>query len=173
MPHAGQRRGQGRALRRLPGRAPGDRHVVAPDLHRGAHVRHFGITDNTGKPKPTLHELAAFADILSTADFDRCERTDAQAALVVTEFLGRGDSFSHGRRPTAHLQLAAAGIRGREVLQQEDGRRFVWLVGQHDQEAAATPLASGYSLHDLETGEELSKIPLPAYCVRVVELRAE
>lgn len=56
---------------------------------------------------------------------------------------------------------------------QEDGRRFVWLVGQHDQEAAVTPLASGYSLHDLETGEELSKIPLPAYGVRVVELRAE
>lgn len=75
-----------------------------PTHHRGAHIRHFGITDNTGKPKPPLHELAAFADILSTADFDRCERTDAQAALVVTEFLERGYPFS----PTTTYRSSSA-----------------------------------------------------------------
>ncbi|MEU5845815.1 cellulase family glycosylhydrolase [Saccharopolyspora shandongensis] len=335
---------------------------------------HFGITDNAGNPKPPLHELAAFADVLSTVDFARCERTDARAALVVTEYLERSYPFSqdddrplvfsslqqayvaareadlpvgftrerdgidpdcslyllpctkqiqgptwqwlrervaqgavlylsytagevgHHRQPwipyldetfgvakemtygvvdevadevveftfaedfggiaegevlrfrvggnehsraylpvhprgatvvatdahgrpallrnrsgqgetvlctypiehfaarnarvnpedTHRLYAALAEIAGVErpisvddprvfadELRHEDGRRFAWLVSQHGQEITTTPHADGFSLHDAKTGELLSKVTLPAYGVRVIELRAQ
>ncbi|RRO20409.1 beta-mannosidase [Saccharopolyspora rhizosphaerae] len=55
---------------------------------------HFGITDHTGAPKPPLHELAAFAEVLERVDFARCERSEARAALLVTEYLERGYPFT-------------------------------------------------------------------------------
>ena len=50
---------------------------------------HFGITTNTGEPKAALRELHAFADVMSTVDFPRLDRDDADAALVVTSYLER------------------------------------------------------------------------------------
>ncbi|WP_328608785.1 cellulase family glycosylhydrolase [Amycolatopsis sp. NBC_00345] len=51
---------------------------------------HFGLTTNTGEPKPPLRELAEFGDVLSTVDFERTRRADTGAALVVPAYLERG-----------------------------------------------------------------------------------
>ncbi|HEX6447036.1 MAG TPA: cellulase family glycosylhydrolase [Streptosporangiales bacterium] len=48
---------------------------------------HFGITDNTGRPKAALRELAAFARVLDGVDVTRTRRVDADAAFVVTSYL--------------------------------------------------------------------------------------
>jgi len=54
---------------------------------------HFGITTSSGEPKPPLLELAAFAQTLKDVDVLHCERTGAQAALVVPSYLAAGYSF--------------------------------------------------------------------------------
>lgn len=77
---------------------------------------HFGITDNSGRPKPPLHELNDFAEVLSTVDFQRCERVDAKAALVVGEFLERGYPFAQDDdRPLIFDSLRQAYIAAREA----------------------------------------------------------
>jgi endo-1,4-beta-mannosidase len=48
---------------------------------------HFGLTDNSGAPKPQLAEMRAFAGILASVDIARCERAPADAALVVPAYL--------------------------------------------------------------------------------------
>jgi endo-1,4-beta-mannosidase len=55
---------------------------------------HFGITTNTGEPKPALRELAAFAQVLADVDIARTSRTDVEAAFVVTAYLERGYPFA-------------------------------------------------------------------------------
>jgi endo-1,4-beta-mannosidase len=48
---------------------------------------HFGLTDATGVPKPSLLEMAAFAEVLERVDFARCRRTPSRTALVVSSYL--------------------------------------------------------------------------------------
>ena len=48
---------------------------------------HFGITDADGRPKPPLHELAAFGEVLEQVDVGACTRLPTQAALVVSSYL--------------------------------------------------------------------------------------
>lgn len=48
---------------------------------------HFGITDRAGEPKPQLHELRAFREVLDRVDIDGCERLPSRAALVVSSYL--------------------------------------------------------------------------------------
>jgi endo-1,4-beta-mannosidase len=47
---------------------------------------HFGITTNTGEPKPPLRELREFAAVLDAVDFVHTRRADADTALVVTAY---------------------------------------------------------------------------------------
>ncbi|WP_406691064.1 cellulase family glycosylhydrolase [Saccharopolyspora sp. ID03-671] len=77
---------------------------------------HFGITDFTGAPKPPLRELASFAEVLERVDFARCERSDARAALVVTEYLERGYPFTQDDdRPLIFDTLHQAYVAAREA----------------------------------------------------------
>jgi endo-1,4-beta-mannosidase len=48
---------------------------------------HFGITDQHGRPKPQLRELAAFSQLLRDIEFDRCTRSDVDTALVIPSYL--------------------------------------------------------------------------------------
>jgi endo-1,4-beta-mannosidase len=48
---------------------------------------HFGLTDFRGNPKPQLHELAAFSEILRAVDFEHTRRSDVDTALVVPSYL--------------------------------------------------------------------------------------
>jgi endo-1,4-beta-mannosidase len=56
---------------------------------------HFGITTSTGEPKPPLLELAAFARTLADIDVLRCERNQADAALVVPSYLAVDYPFTN------------------------------------------------------------------------------
>lgn len=67
----------------------------SPYDHHGFEM-HFGITDNAGRPKPPLRELAAFAEVLERVDFARCRRADTDAALVVPTFMERGYPYGYG-----------------------------------------------------------------------------
>lgn len=73
-----------------------------PYNHHGFEM-HFGITDNEGRPKAPLRELAAFAKVLEQVDFPRCRRADTDAALVVPAFLERG--FPVSREPDRPVVL--------------------------------------------------------------------
>ncbi|GAA2353334.1 cellulase family glycosylhydrolase [Saccharopolyspora halophila] len=77
---------------------------------------HFGITDHTGRPKPPLHELAAFSEVLRQVDFANCRRTDARAALVVTEYLERGYPLTQDDdRPLIFNTLQQGYVAAREA----------------------------------------------------------
>jgi endo-1,4-beta-mannosidase len=55
---------------------------------------HFGLTDATGKPKPQLAEMQAFAQTLRAVDIGRCDRADADTALIVPSFLDTSYPFT-------------------------------------------------------------------------------
>ncbi|WP_461156275.1 beta-galactosidase trimerization domain-containing protein [Saccharopolyspora tripterygii] len=77
---------------------------------------HFGITDRTGAPKPPLRELAAFAEVLEQVDFAHCERSEARAGLLVTEYLERGYPFTQDDdRPLIFDTLHQAYVAAREA----------------------------------------------------------
>jgi endo-1,4-beta-mannosidase len=54
-------------------------------------------------------------------------------------------------------------------LRHRDGRRFVWLVSQAAAEVTVKPTVQGH-LADLQTGEPVAEVALPAYGVRVLRL---
>ncbi len=56
---------------------------------------HFGITDATGKPKPPLLELAAFADTLGSIDLPNARRAPVDAAIVVGSSLAADYPFTN------------------------------------------------------------------------------
>jgi endo-1,4-beta-mannosidase len=53
-----------------------------------AFEQHFGLTGTDGTPKPTLREMGVFAATLRAIDAVRCERAEADAALIVPGYLG-------------------------------------------------------------------------------------
>ena len=69
----------------LPGQDPYRHH---------AFEQHFGLTDATGRPKPALGELAAFAAVLRAIGADRCARADTDTALIVSAYLDTAYPFT-------------------------------------------------------------------------------
>ena len=75
---------------------------------------HFGVTDATGAPKSTLHELHAFAGILDEVDFAGLSRADTSTALLVTSYLDVEYPFTESSDgPTAHANLRQAYVSAR------------------------------------------------------------
>ena len=60
---------------------------------------HFGLTDANGEPKPQLAELHAFSQILESVDILRCQRTQADTALVVSSYLDTSYPFTSPDEP--------------------------------------------------------------------------
>jgi endo-1,4-beta-mannosidase len=56
-------------------------------------------------------------------------------------------------------------------LRHRDGRRFVWLVSQAEEELTVKPAAAGGQLADLVTGEPVDEVVLHPYGVRVLSLK--
>ena len=99
---------------------------------------HFGITTNTGQPKQPLRELHDFATVLAEVDFPHTERTDADAALVVTSYLERDYPIATAAdRSLAFRTLRQAYVAAREaslpvaLSREEDG------LARDDQQGAA------------------------------------
>ncbi|WP_232663203.1 beta-mannosidase [Pseudonocardia sp. TRM90224] len=89
---------------------------------------HFGITTNTGEPKAPLLELKQFADVLDDVDFAGLDRTDTEAALVVTSYLERGYPIATAAdRSFAERTLRQGYVAAREaslpvaLTREEDG----------------------------------------------------
>ncbi|MGA8115905.1 MAG: cellulase family glycosylhydrolase [Actinocatenispora sp.] len=57
-----------------------------------------------------------------------------------------------------------------DTLVHDDGRRFVWLVSQHADEATVSPRTAGGTLRPLGGGDVLTEVTLPPYGVGVFEL---
>jgi endo-1,4-beta-mannosidase len=77
---------------------------------------HFGITDRHGAPKPPLHELHAFADVLDAVDLGRCERASTGTALVVSSYLEQAHPITDGGDATFVFDtLEQAHIAAREA----------------------------------------------------------
>lgn len=55
---------------------------------------HFGITTSTGEPKAPLKELAAFKQRIDAIDMVRCDRSEVQAAIVVSSYLAHDYQFT-------------------------------------------------------------------------------
>ncbi|MEJ3655865.1 beta-mannosidase [Actinomycetes bacterium KLBMP 9759] len=89
---------------------------------------HFGITTSSGEPKPPLREMRDFSEVLSGVDFAGLDRSDADAALVVTSYLEhhypRGDAIE---RSLAERALRQGYVAAREAslpvafTREEDG----------------------------------------------------
>lgn len=60
---------------------------------------HFGLTDANGEPKPQLAEMHAFSQILESVDILRCQRTQADTALVVSSYLDTSYPFTSPDEP--------------------------------------------------------------------------
>jgi endo-1,4-beta-mannosidase len=56
---------------------------------------HFGLTDRSGRPKPQLHALAAFAELVRELAAEGWERVGGEVALVVPEHFERVLPFTH------------------------------------------------------------------------------
>ncbi len=89
---------------------------------------HFGITDAHGAPKPALHELHAFSEVLERVDLARCERVPTKTALVVSSYLEGAHSITdHGDAPFVLDALEQAHVAAREAdlapafLREHDG----------------------------------------------------
>lgn len=77
---------------------------------------HFGLTDATGVPKPTLLELREFAAVLESVDVARCARARTRTALVVPSFLeGANPMTDPGDGPFVLDALAQAHVAAREA----------------------------------------------------------
>jgi endo-1,4-beta-mannosidase len=64
---------------------------------------HFGVTDNTGAPKPALKELAAFRTVLSAVDLNRCTRAESEVGIVIPSHVDTVFPFSDERERSIAL----------------------------------------------------------------------
>jgi len=79
---------------------------------------HFGLTDSSGVPKPQLAEMKAFGDLLTAIDAGRCQRSDTDAALVVSSFMDTrypftapdDRSYLHGMLRQAYVSARLADL---------------------------------------------------------------
>lgn len=61
-------------------------YAVEPYSHHPFEM-HFGLTDDSGRPKLQGFEVRNFAKIAAALEFSRLERPDAHAAIVISSFL--------------------------------------------------------------------------------------
>lgn len=81
-----------------------------PYRHR-AFERHFGVLRSDGTPKPVLHELAAFARLVTDLDLHRCSRVDTDTVVVVPEAADTVLPFVDEEERTALVAGVAAAVR--------------------------------------------------------------
>ncbi|HKI92241.1 MAG TPA: cellulase family glycosylhydrolase [Gaiellaceae bacterium] len=77
---------------------------------------HFGLTDRTGAPKPQLHEVARFAELVSELGAHGWERLAGEVALVVPEHFERELPFTEPAfRRDIRANLLQAYVAAREA----------------------------------------------------------
>ncbi|MFD7921985.1 cellulase family glycosylhydrolase [Streptomyces sp. NPDC059740] len=132
---------------------PAGAEVVAEDAH--------------GRPALLLHGTGAGRTVLATYPLEHMAAATPRANPEATHRLYRAlAALAGASRPVTvdSPQVSA------DLLEHEDGRRFLWLVSQSEQEVRVTPQAAGEPV-DLATGEPVPSPVLAPYGVRVLELR--
>lgn len=64
---------------------------------------HFGLTTAEGAPKPQLHEITAFRQIVDRVDLPRCTRWPAQVAVLVPAYLDGPEHWTFNDQERTHI----------------------------------------------------------------------
>ncbi|MFF4649221.1 cellulase family glycosylhydrolase [Streptomyces sp. NPDC001380] len=141
-----------------------DSRVFLPVEPDGAEVL---AVDGRGRPALLLRRVGEGATVLCTYPLEHMAavtpRVNPEDTAVLYDALG---AYAGVRRPVAVADPRVAVDR----LVHEDGRTFVWLVSQGVEELTVKPAVGNGTLHDLD-GAAVDAVTLPAYGVRVLELR--
>ncbi|MGD6749892.1 cellulase family glycosylhydrolase [Streptomyces sp. BH105] len=129
---------------------------VVPD---GARVV---ATDAHGRPALLVHEIGAGRAVLATYPLEHMAARTAQVNPEQTHrlYAALAEVADAARPVTVDTPLVSA-----DTLVHEDGRRFLWLVSQAEEELTVRP-----SDH---LGKPLDEVTLAPYGVRVLELDTE
>ncbi|MFZ3555357.1 cellulase family glycosylhydrolase [Streptomyces sp. BH055] len=129
---------------------------VVPD---GARVV---ATDAHGRPALLVHEIGAGRAVLATYPLEHMAARTAQVNPEQTHrlYAALAEVAGAARPVTVDTPLVSA-----DTLVHEDGRRFLWLVSQAEEELTVRP-----SDH---LGKPLDEVTLAPYGVRVLELDTE
>ncbi|MEU9202598.1 cellulase family glycosylhydrolase [Streptomyces sp. NPDC048332] len=135
---------------------------VVPD---GARVV---ATDAHGRPALLVHELGAGRTVLATYPLEHMAARTARVNPEQTHrlYAALAEVAGAARPVTVDTPHVSA-----DTLVHEDGRRFVWLVSQAEEEL--TVRLSGGVPHELDSGRPVTEVTLAPYGVRVFELRTE
>ncbi|MET8472279.1 cellulase family glycosylhydrolase [Streptomyces sp. NPDC006422] len=127
---------------------PDGARVVAKDAH--------------GRPALLVHEIGAGRTVLATYPLEHMAARTARVNPEETHrlYAALAEVAGAARPVTVDTPLVSA-----DTLVHEDGRRFLWLVSQAEEEMTVRP-----SDH---LGKPLNEVTLAPYGVRVVELGAE
>lgn len=124
--------------------------------------------DAHGRPALLLREVGEGAMVLCTYPVEHMAavtpRANPEDTALLYDALG---AYAGVRRPVAVADLRV----GVDRLVHEDGRSFVWLVSQSPAELPVKPLVTDGALYELD-GTPADTVTLPAYGVRVLELRS-
>ncbi|MER5437025.1 cellulase family glycosylhydrolase [Streptomyces sp. NPDC002790] len=129
---------------------------VVPD---GARVV---ATDAHGRPALLVNEIGAGRTILATYPLEHMAARSAQVNPEQTHrlYAALADVAGAARPVTVDTPLVSA-----DTLVHEDGRRFLWLVSQAEEELTVRPSD--------RLGKPLDEVTLAPYGVRVIELDTE
>ncbi|MFE9252706.1 cellulase family glycosylhydrolase [Streptomyces sp. NPDC007088] len=141
-----------------------DSRAYLPVVPAGARVV---AVDAHGRPALLVHELGAGRTVLATYPLEHMAARTARVNPEATHRLYAAlAQLAGARRPvTTGMPEVAA-----DVLEHEDGRRFVWLVSQSAEETRVRPDCGGRQLRDVDSGEAVAEVRLAPYGVRVLRL---
>lgn len=129
---------------------------VVPD---GARVV---ATDAHGRPALLVHEIGAGRAVLATYPLEHMAARTARVNPEQTHrlYAALAEVAGAARPVTVDTPLVSA-----DTLVHEDGRRFLWLVSQAEEELTVRPSD--------RLGKPLDEVTLAPYGVRVIELDTE
>lgn len=140
-----------------------DSRAFLPVVPRGARVV---AVDGHGRPALLVNETGRGRTVLATYPL---EHMAARTARVNPEQTHRLYAALADLAGAARPVTVGSPYVGADLLEHEDGRRFVWLVSQSPEELAVRPEAAGV-LRDLATGAPVAEVRLAPYGVAVLEL---
>ncbi|GGS99351.1 cellulase family glycosylhydrolase [Streptomyces griseoviridis] len=140
-----------------------DSRAFLPVVPRGARVV---AVDGHGRPALLVNETGRGRTVLATYPL---EHMAARTARVNPEQTHRLYAALADLAGAARPVTVGSPYVGADLLEHEDGRRFVWLVSQSSEELTVRPEVAGV-LRDLATGAPVAEVRLAPYGVAVLEL---
>ncbi|WP_030902762.1 glycoside hydrolase 5 family protein [Streptomyces sp. NRRL F-5126] len=140
-----------------------DSRAYLPVVPRGARVI---ATDAHGRPALLCHTTGRGRTVLATYPLEHMAARSARVNPEQTHLLyaALAEVAGVSRPVTVDSPHVAA-----DTLEHEDGRRFVWLVSQSDEELTVRPESAG-PLRELRGGDAVDTVTLAPFGVRVLEL---